>query len=75
MNILNGPATNGLDAALLKNFVFREGTYLQFRWEVFNVPNYVNLGTPNMSIGESSTGQIFSAGAPREIQFGLKLIF
>jgi hypothetical protein len=75
MNILDGPPTHGLDAALLKNFVFREGTYLQFRWEVFNVPNYVNFGAPNTSIGESTTGEIFSAGAPREIQFGLKLIF
>lgn len=75
MNILDAPATKGLDAALLKNFVFREGTYLQFRWEAFNAPNYVNLGPPNTSIGESSTGQIFSAGAPRQMQFGLKLIF
>jgi hypothetical protein len=75
MNILDAPATKGLDAALLKNFVFREGTYLQFRWEAFNAPNYVNFGSPNTSIGESSTGQIFTAGAPREMQFGLKLIF
>jgi len=75
LNILDGPPTHGLDAALLKNFVFREGTYLQFRWEAFNAPNYVNFGQPNMSIGESTTGQIFSAGAPREMQFGLKLIF
>ena len=75
MNILDGPATHNLDTALLKNFHFREGTYLQFRWEVFNVPNFVNFGAPNTSIGESTTGQIFSAGAPREIQFGLKLVF
>ncbi len=75
MNILDGPSTRGLDTALLKNFNFREGTYLQFRWEMFNAPNFVNFGAPNTSIGESSTGQIFSAAAPREIQFGLKLIF
>lgn len=75
MNILDAPATKGLDAALLKNFMFREGTYLQFRWEAFNAPNFVNLGAPNTSIGESSTGQIFTAGTPREMQFGLKLIF
>ena len=70
LNILDGPSTKGLDAALLKNFVFREGTYLQFRWEAFNAPNFVNLGTPNTSIGESSTGQIFSAGAPRRCSSG-----
>ncbi len=75
MNITDAPATKGLDAALLKNFVFREGKYLQFRWEAFNAPNFVNFGAPNTSIGETSTGQIFTAGAPREMQFGLKLIF
>ena len=75
LNIMDAPATKGLDAALLKNFAFREGTYLQFRWEAFNAPNYVNLGAPNTSIGESSTGQIFTAGTPRQMQFGLKLIF
>jgi hypothetical protein len=75
MNIMDGPSSKGLDAALLKNFAFGEGRYLQFRWEAFNAPNYVNLGSPNTSIGEPSTGQIFSAGAPRQMQFGLKLIF
>ncbi len=75
MGIFDGPSTRGFDTALLKNFHFTEQTFLQFRWEVFNVPNFVNFGAPNVSIGQSTTGQIFSAGDPREIQFGLKLIF
>jgi len=75
MGLIDGPSTRGLDMGLLKNFYITEQRYFQFRWEVFNVPNFVNFGTPNTSIGQSTTGQIFSAGAAREIQLGLKLIF
>lgn len=75
MGVIDGPHQMELDTGLLKNFPVTEKAYLQFRFEAFNMPNYVNFGTPNTSIGESSTGQIFSAGPPRELQFGLKLIF
>ena len=75
MNIIDGPATHGLDTALLKNFAFTEHRYVQFRWELFNMPNYVNLYNPNTSIGQSTTGQIFGSGAARVMQFGLKLIY
>jgi hypothetical protein len=75
MNIMDGPATHTLDTALLKNFFFREAAYVQFRWEMFNALNEVNLGNPNTSIGQSTTGQIFSAGPARVIQFALKVIF
>ena len=75
MGIFEGPSSRQLDASLIKNFRFREGTYLQFRFEAFNMPNFVNLGTPDTSINDGTTGQIFSAGSPRELQFGLKMIF
>jgi hypothetical protein len=75
MNIMDGPAMHNLDTALMKNFFFAEARYVQFRWEMFNALNKVNLGTPNTSIGQSTTGQIFYAGPARVIQFGLKVIF
>ncbi len=75
LGVLDAPAFSGLDMALLKNFHITEPTYFQFRWEVFNAPNVVNLNAPNTSIGQSTTGKIFSAGAARQMQFGLKLIF
>jgi hypothetical protein len=75
MGVIEGPSARGLDMGLLKNFYITNERYFQFRWEVFNVPNFVNFGTPNVSIGQSTTGQIFSSGAAREIQLGLKLIF
>ena len=75
MNIMDGPAMHNLDSALLKNFFFAESRYVQFRWEMFNAFNTVNLGSPNTSIGQSTTGQIFWANPARVMQFGLKVIF
>jgi hypothetical protein len=42
---------------------------------MFNALNHTNFDTPNTSIGQSTTGQIFSAGSARQIQLGLKMIF
>lgn len=75
MGIMDAPGFHGLDMALMKNFPVTESVYFQFRWEVFNVPNAVNLDAPDTTIGESTTGQIFSAQDARQMQFGLKLIF
>ena len=51
--------------SLMKKFYFQENRYLQFRWEAFNAFNHVNLHDPNTTIGQGSTGQIFSAGDAR----------
>jgi hypothetical protein len=48
---------------------------LQFRAEVFNVLNHVNLGLPVADLNSPSFGRILSAGPARLMQFGLKLIF
>lgn len=73
--LIDGPADHLLHLALMKNFYLREDRYFQARWEVFNVPNYVNLGNPETRIGLRDTGRITRAGAAREMQFGLKFIF
>jgi hypothetical protein len=75
MNNFDAPGSHNMDTALLKNFNFSESGYVQFRWEMFNALNHVNLGLPNVSIGQSTTGQIFTASSARVMQFGLKLIF
>ena len=72
---IDGPASHNLDLALMKNFHFTEARYIQLRGEAFNTFNNVNLGNPNTSIGQSTTGMIFSSGSARVIQFGLKAIF
>lgn len=73
--ILDGPGVHLLDTGLMKNFYFSESRFLQFRWEMFNAPNHVNLGNPNTTINQAATGQILSAGAARSMQFALKLSF
>jgi hypothetical protein len=70
-----GPALHVLDTGIQKNFRFSEQKYLQFRWEMFNAMNEVNLGTPVTMIGVTTAGQITSAGEARQMQFGLKFVF
>ncbi len=78
--ILDGPASHVLDLGLMKNFYLTENKYLQFRWELFNVPNHVNLcasasGCPGTMISLPTTGKIFSAGDARAMQLALKFVF
>ena len=75
MGIMNGPGYFDWDTGLMKNFHFTESKYLQFRWEMFNALNHVNYNNPNTTINTGSTGEIFSAGAARIMQFALKLYF
>ncbi len=46
IGILDGPGIHVLDTSLTKNFYVTESKYLQFRWEMFNMPNHVNLNNP-----------------------------
>src|SRR5579871_128214 len=75
IGIMFGPSSHVANLSLMKKFYFMEGRYLQFRWEAFNAFNNVNLGDPNTTIGQGSTGKIFGAGDARVMQIALKLIF
>ncbi len=75
-NILRGPGLNNWDFSLSKNFYFREGVFLQFRTEFFNVLNHTQFGNPNNNIElRNLGGRVFSARDPRIGQFGLKFYF
>ncbi len=83
LNILN-PSMVQIDMGLVRDFRFRERHTVQFRWEVFNVPNLVNLSPPVSALNAGSFGQILSdisasggqsAGDPRIMQFALKYVF
>ena len=63
------------DFGVSKNFRLAESATLQFRGEFFNILNRVNFGVPNDDISSPTFGQVQSAGAPRQIQFALKLLF
>ena len=74
VGILDGPGKHIWDTAMSKNFYFRETRYVQFRWEMFNAPNHVNLSNPTTTTGLSTTGKILSTSTPaRSMQFGLKI--
>jgi hypothetical protein len=47
---------------------------LQFRAETFNFTNTPAFGQPGATLNGLGVGQITSAGDPRRIQFGLKLV-
>lgn len=75
---VENPGLFEFDMALARSFRIRESKTLQFRWEVFNVPNHVNLGNiggASLTTSASTFGIITSAGAPRIMQFALKYVF
>jgi hypothetical protein len=74
-NTLMGPGLVNLDAALGRNFHISEFYKLQFRVELFNSLNHPNFNLPSTGYDSPSFGSITSAGDPRQIQFGLKLVF
>ena len=84
-NNLRGPRQINLDFSSIKDFRITERQALQFRIEMFNAPNHVELGSPNGSWGNqnaapagpaSSFGQIRSTvNNMRQIQFALKYNF
>ena len=63
------------DLAVNKNFRVTEGIRLQVRGEFFNVLNHTNFGVPNQQSNSTAFETITTTYPPRQIQFGLKLLF
>jgi Carboxypeptidase regulatory-like domain/TonB dependent receptor len=80
LNVLN-PSYIEADTALVRSFPIRETQSLQFRWEIFNLPNHTNLLAPVTSYNSSAFGTFASAPAgqtpnqARIMQFALKYNF
>jgi Carboxypeptidase regulatory-like domain len=75
-NILYGPGRVNMDFSVFKEFRIVESTKLQFRTEFFNVFNHAQFDLPNSAVGAANAGTITGiVGTPRQIQFGLKLVF
>ena len=60
LTIVN-PGNLEVDTSLVRTFKIRESQSAQFRWEVFNLPNHVNLLAPSTSFTSSTFGLISSA--------------
>jgi len=77
------PGAVNIDFSVIKDTRITERFNLQFRAEMFNMPNHVNLGLvddgfspgPDGRNARAQFGTITSARDARIIQFGLKLIF
>lgn len=75
-NLLFGPGDIVFDLSVQKATKVTESVTVQFRADFFNLPNHPNLTNPAANISVPATvGRIFGALDPRQIQFGLKVLF
>jgi hypothetical protein len=71
-----GPGLRTLDAALLKNWVTKEGQRIEFRLELQNATNTPMFGDPVGAFGAPNFGHITGLRiGPRDVQLGLKYYF
>ena len=75
-NLLYGPGTINFDMGFMKVFPVNDKVRVQFRTELFNTFNTPRFSNPYATQNVSARfGKIESAGDPRIIQFGLKVLF
>jgi hypothetical protein len=67
-----GPGLQQWDLGFAKRFAWTEQRYFQFRGELFNAFNQVNLKPPASTAGSAGFGAITAALPGRNVQFGLK---
>ena len=74
--ILRRDYVGSYDASLFKVFPLTERSRLQFRWELFNLPNTAYFAAPNTNIDVAAGGKVTStSNSPRQMQLALKLYF
>jgi hypothetical protein len=84
--VLTGPGLATWDFSVLKDTHLFEKFNLQFRAEIFNLLNRVNLNTPNLIVFTSPNATPAQASpvagtftqtstTSRQVQFGLKLLW
>jgi hypothetical protein len=74
-NILEGPGYANVNAALAKRVPLTGRAHLDVRLEAFNLLNRVNYDGPDPYVGSPTFGQVLSAGSPRRMQLGGRLVF
>ena len=72
---IRGPAQWDWDAALSRNFTIAEGQTIEFRWEVYNIPNSFRAVNPSFNRRSGTFGQLRNSRDPRVMQFALKWNF
>ena len=74
-NTITGPGLTSLDVVLQKTIAVTERFKLQLRAEGFNIANHSNYSIVGRIIGDPTYGVVQSQLDPRQLQFGLKLLF
>jgi hypothetical protein len=79
-NSLRGPSFFQTDLSVAKHFALHEGVSLQFRSDIFNLFNKVNLDNPQTCVDCPNGGTIIStafggSALQRQIMFSLRLQF
>ena len=76
LRILPPDIVRTIDFSLFKQFPIRERSKLQFRLEVFNLPNTPSFASPAATLDTATVGRVTSTStAPRQMQLALKLTF
>jgi Carboxypeptidase regulatory-like domain len=74
-DVLTGPGTITVNAALVRFFRAAERYRLETRLEAFNAINHTNFSNPAVSFTSATFGRITASGDPRILQFAMKLHF
>ena len=74
---LRGPGRKSFDMSLFKNTRIRERFNVQFRAELFNAFNsaFFEARNETTDVTNPSFGKILSGSNPRNIQFGIRILF
>ncbi len=75
-NVLRASTQSRFDLGFVKTTKLTETIAFELGWDVFNVFNRANFGTPDFELGSPDFGRITSTvGGPRVMQFRAKLKF
>jgi hypothetical protein len=74
-NLLRAPGLFNIDLAAHKSFQITERVSAQLRVESFNFTNTPAFAAPDAVLGDPNFGRIQSAGNPRQVQLGVKVLF
>jgi hypothetical protein len=72
-NVVIGPGFQSWDLAIFKDFRVAEQGRLQFRGEIYNLPNHPNWSNPVTDPASGSFGRVQSKSGERAVQFTLRL--
>ncbi len=73
---LRGPWQPSENTGIFKRFPFREGAFFEFRCDMLNVFNRVQLSDPDATVGDPQFGQILGvSNTARQIQLAARITF